>query len=225
MTPTTVSVDRLPALTKSSSRQLVDQLCLWVQLARQYPPGNPMRDRHLTQIIRSVTPKLWRFPTPYYADALQQTWEYFAKNICTTYDPRRASVVTWLNTYLRYRHADLLRRATADRQRHIDLDALDYQQYGLHGRHFAQNHDSLSLLQAVVEWIHEDPTGELCCIHLVGHPEINCQALLLLRLPPEKPWKEISAEFGVSISTLASFYQRQCLPRLRQFGQDSDWCE
>jgi hypothetical protein len=37
-------------------------------------------------------------PSSYYADALQQTWLHFSKHICTTYDPDRASVVTWLNT-------------------------------------------------------------------------------------------------------------------------------
>jgi hypothetical protein len=47
--------------------------------------------------------------------------------------------------------------------------------------------------------------------------------LILRRLPPETPWKVLSEEFDIPSSTLSSFYQRQCLPRLREFGKSEGY--
>jgi hypothetical protein len=63
----------------------------------------------------------------------------------------------------------------------------------------------------------------LCRTHIAGRPEVNAQVLILRRLPPEASWKELSAEFNLPISTLSSFYQRQCIPRLRKFGESEGY--
>jgi hypothetical protein len=60
-------------------------------------------------------------------------------------------------------------------------------------------------------------------IHITNHPEVTAKVLILRRLPPEDSWKSIAAEFNVSIPTLSSFYQRQCLPRLRNFGESEGY--
>ena len=72
-------------------------------------------------------------------------------------------------------------------------------------------------------WVKTDPDGELQKVHIEGHPEVNCQVLLLKRLPPETPWKALAAEFGLSVGSLSSFYARKCLPRLRAFGQSEGY--
>src|SRR5437868_221110 len=79
--------------------------------ACKHPPGSPERQKNLTKIIRSVKNKLWKENTPYYQDALQQTWVYFCQNICEgntgrPYDPNRGGIVTWLNFYLKKRLHD-----------------------------------------------------------------------------------------------------------------------
>lgn len=161
--------------------------------------------------------------TPYYAEALQKTWEYFIRKVCTTYDPSRAFLITWLNVYLRYRHQDLVKQAAADRQKLVSLDphASDAKDPPLKviKEVPSKNYGSLDLLEQVIHWAETDADGMLCQTHLTGRPDITCQTILLLRLPPETPWKEISARFNEKIPTLAAFYQRQCLPRLRKFGQ------
>ena len=91
--------------------QLNAQLLQLVETACAHPPGSPQRQRGLTQIVRLVTPKLWRASKAYYADALQQTWIYFCRNLCeaTTgraYDSTKASIPTWLNAYLKRRLQD-----------------------------------------------------------------------------------------------------------------------
>jgi len=91
-----------PKVTKEG--YLVAQAC-------QHPAGSAQRQEILTKIIRLAANKLWKENTPYYQDALQQTWLYFCHNICEgntgkPYDPNRGSVLTWLNFYLKQRLHD-----------------------------------------------------------------------------------------------------------------------
>lgn len=201
----------------------------WRLQACHYPPDSRQRKHYLTKIIRVIAPKLWRVNTPYYAEALQKTWEYFIRNVCTTYDPSRALLTTWLNVYLRYRHKDLVKWAAADRQKLILLDPQASEAEGDASKVIkevpSKDYGSLDLLEQVIHWVETDADGVLRQTHLMGCPDINCQTIILLRLPPETPWKEISARFNEKVPTLASFYQRQCLPRLRKFGQSEGLLE
>jgi hypothetical protein len=194
----------------------VDFLALLEQ-AKQHPAGSHHRNRALNQLIRAIAPKLWRTNSLYYPDALQQTWLYFSKYVCTAYDPTRASLVTWLNTHLQYRHRDLVREGCerAHREWAIDQEFDNYPALELPAREMG----SLELLQQVEAWVTADPDQVLASTHLKQRPDVNCQALLLLRLPSKRvAWKDISAQWQVSVPTLSAFYQRKCLPYLREFG-------
>lgn len=201
--------------------QLVIKAC-------KYPPGSAERQKSLTEIMRLISDKLWQENTPYYQDALQQTWVYFCQNLCErntaqAYDPSRGSVITWVNTYLKQRLQDLCIEDEKQQARKvivglqisqpsevnetINLDALE-----------AKSNTSL-LLKEVVTWVEADPEGELRRIHIEGYPKITCQNLLRRRLPPVTSWQELAAEFNLPVPILSSFYQQQCLPRLRQFGK------
>jgi hypothetical protein len=83
----------------------------------------------------------------------------------------------------------------------------------------AANPDVPPILEAVQTWAETDADGELQRIHIEGFPHVTCQVLILRRLPPETSWQKLSKEFGIKVPTLSSFYQRQCLPRLRKFGE------
>jgi hypothetical protein len=196
----------------------------WVREACRHPAGSAQRQRYLTRIIRHIAPKLWRENTPYYQDALQQTWVYFCQNICegntgAVYSPERGSVITWLNFYLKRRLQDFY---TDDRKRKDTfvskkvgdssdtLDPLDT---------VAAEPDVPPLLEQVKQWVENDPMGELTSLHIANRPDVTAQMLILRRLPPETSWKDLATEFNLSVSTLSSFYQRQCLPRLRKFGE------
>lgn len=201
--------------------QLVTRACC-------HPPGSPERQKHLTRIVSLVRPKLWRETTPYYQDALQQTWMYFCQNICEantgeTYNSDRASLVTWLNFYLKRQLQQYSIEVQKQQARTVSassnsvgsgedlaIDPID---------RLAAPPDVPPLLSEVREWVERDVTGELRRTHIANHPEVNCQVLLLRRLPPEINWKDLSKEFNLPISTLSNFYQRQCLPRLCQFGK------
>jgi hypothetical protein len=139
------------------------------------------------------------------------------------YDPNRASVTTWLNAYLKRRLQDLRQQAIQQKEMTIQSPLSDS-----HPLDFIENLpdtcDSSPLLEDVRLWIQQEGQ-KLRRIHLRDRPDVNCQVLLLRRLPPETPWKELSQEFGVAIPTLSSFYQRECLPRLLEFGKRQGYIE
>ncbi|WP_299415421.1 sigma-70 family RNA polymerase sigma factor [Acaryochloris sp. IP29b_bin.148] len=217
-------------LTNQRMLPLEDKLRQLVLEARQYPSGHLKRKQCLTKMVRLIeqSHKLWHEHTPYYEDALQQTWVYFCQNVCEAgtgeqYDPNRSSVITWLNRYLKWRLQDFridqqkrLARCTSAMPSAMGrtTDVTD---------NIAAPPDTPPILETTHHWIVTDPEGELRSIYIQNRPDVNCQTLLLRRLPPEQSWEKISEEFGLPISTLSSFYQRQCIPRLRNFGQSQGY--
>ncbi|MBD6616114.1 sigma-70 family RNA polymerase sigma factor [Komarekiella sp. 'clone 1'] len=206
-----------------------EQLRCLVAKACGNPLGSPQRQKLLTQIIRLTAGRLWRENTPYYQDALQQTWLYFCRNVCEgltgqIYDPTYGSVVTWLNAYLKRRLQDFYLNQHREQITTVPLR--------LHQSKSGENSEIIDpidnlpatpqappILENLEIWAKTDADGELRRTHIKGHPEVNCQVLILKRLPPEVSWRELSEEFNLSIPTLSSFYQRQCLPRLRKFAE------
>lgn len=194
----------------------------------KHPPGSAARQRNLTRIIRLIGPKLWRENTPYYPDALQQTWVYFCQNICEgktgrAYDPDRGSIVTWLNFYLKKRLHDFY-TDDRDRERKIATPKSDDSTENPDPlENIASEPDVPPLLEQVKQWVEDDVDGELRHIHIANRKDVTAQVLILRRLPPETSWKDLATEFNLSVSTLSSFYQRQCLPRLRKFGESEGY--
>lgn len=207
-------------------RQLVTEAC-------SHQPGSAVRQKNLTQIIRLITRKLWKESTPYYQDALQQTWVYFCQNICEgntgePYNPSRGTVVTWLNFYLKRRLQDFYIEDQKQKAKIVSSHSGQYKSDATQKTvdpidNLVAKPDIPFLLEEVAKWVETDPDGELRTIHITNHPEVTAQVLILRRLPPEESWKDLSTEFNLTISTLSSFYQRQCLPRLRKFGESEGY--
>ncbi|MCL1491461.1 MAG: hypothetical protein M1G31_12010 [Pseudanabaena sp. Salubria-1] len=94
---------------------LEQQLAELVIETCQHPQGTIARQHGLTSLIRLInrSQKLWKDNSPYYEDALQQTWLYFCRNLCeattakSAYDSDRSNVITWMNAYLKYRLQDM----------------------------------------------------------------------------------------------------------------------
>ena len=184
--------------------------------------GSSERQRYLTQLIRLVKPRLWYDNGPYYQDALQQTWVYLCQNLCEgktakPYDPDIASVVTWLNAYLKFRLLDFKQSVRIDCKRYISA-------YNEEGgttdivEKLTAKPEIPPILERVQDWL-EQNADELRKVHIANHPKINCYEMICRRLPPETSWQILEEEFGVSYKTLESFYRRQCKPRLREFGR------
>ncbi len=205
-----------------SHQELLAQLKQLVQETCQHPQGSLQRQRGLTQLIRLMACQLWHSSAAYYPDALQQTWIYFCRNLCeaTTgraYDPEVANPITWLNAYLKRRLQDFQIAENRDRATTISafssgeddpIDPID---------RLPAPPDIPPWLAQIRTWAEE--SADLDQIHISQHPEVTAKVLILRRLPPETPWKELSAEYGISVGTLSSFYQRQCLSKLRDYGK------
>ena len=194
----------------------------------QHPHGSAARQRGMTKLIRQIGRRLWHTQDAYYGDALQQTWIYFCRNLCeattarSAYDPEVASPVTWLNAYLKRRLQDFKiaenkQRATIafSRSRGDEGDVLDPID------RLPAPPDIPPWLDQVRQWAAQN--DELAQVHVSKHPKVTAQLLILKRLPPETPWKELSQEYGISVGTLSSFYQRQCLRALRDYGRSQGY--
>ncbi len=206
-------------------RQLVGETC-------RHRFNSIERQQGLTQIVRMIVKsgKLWQEKAPFYEDALQQTWLYFCRNLCEAatgdkYDPNRSSVITWLNAYLRRRLQDLhvQKHIQLKQTNALQIDAVDDMSNIIEALEAPP--DIPPILETTRQWIETDPDGELRRTHIQGYPEVNCQFLLLQRLPPETSWEVLAVQFGLSVSTLSSFYRRQCIPRLRKFGESQGYIE
>lgn len=85
------------------------------------------------------------------------------------------------------------------------------------------NQSTRPWLERVRAWAEADADGVLSAIHISNHSAVTAQLLILRRLPPEIDWNTLSAEYGISVGALSTFYQEQCLPRMRAFGQSQNY--
>ena len=200
-------------------QQLIAEACT-------YPARSSARQQKLDKAVKLVirSNKLWRQNENYYQDALQQTWYYFLRNI-DLYDPLHCNVITWLNNSLKWRLKDCYKvEARKQSMATISLEIDDGYITDLIS-HLPAPPDIPPILSETYEWVKADPDGELREIHIKGYPHATCQALILLRLPPEQCWKDISREFNLPPSTAPNFYKRECLPRLRKFAHKQGYID
>ena len=208
--------------------KLTQPLSQLVREACKHPAGSRERQKNLTKIIRLVSSQLWQENTVYYEDALQETWIYFCRNICEAesgkaYDPNRASVVTWLNNYLKWRLKDSYLKHQRQKKQRVStrldeegklIDPVD---------NLPARANVPPLLQEIEQWVLTDSQHKLRKVYLENYPQITAQRLILSRLPPEISWKKLSEEYGVAAGTLSSFYQRKCKPMLREFSKSQGY--
>ena len=208
--------------------EIANTLAQLIKEACKYPHGSIQRQKKLTQIIRLVDRQLWKENTAYYEDALQETWVYFCQNICEgktakPYNPERASVVTWLNNYLKWRLKDGYIRTVKQRKQTVSVRVNENNQIIDLVDNLRAKPGVPNILEEIEQWALKDPESKLCRTHLDNHPQINCQLLILKRLPPETPWKTLAEEYKISAGTLSSFYQRKCKPLLREFSKSQGY--
>lgn len=199
-------------------RQLVAEACT-------HPPKSVDRQRALQEMYRLVmqSGKLWREYTPYYADALQQMWEYCCQHL-EEYDPTLSGVITWLDNYLKKQlrlfrdrqSRDYKRRAGVAQTEQGDLiDPVDR----IPAR--SETEPVLDVWEKTVNWVKSDPDNVLQATCFRKRAEINAQTLFLMRFPSETSWQVIADRFHLTpaeAKDLPKFYNRRCLPLLRNFG-------
>ena len=223
-------------------RQLIEQACKLQQEAEQLlDNGRKRREllrkrRHLlNQLIYKMqqSGEIRRDGNEYYEEALQRTWIWFSQNFHKfnpekAKNPEEATVIGWFKFHLySYKLKDVEREVLEDQE--WIYNPPSGQGKGL-GELVAPPLDDPWLLSTQIwQWLEEN-RRDLCRIRLRDRSkDVNCYLILLYRLPQRendgrtKTWKELEAEFGVSDSTLIDFWNRECFPRLLNFGQSKGW--
>jgi hypothetical protein len=85
--------------------------------------------------------------------------------------------------------------------------------------------DIPNILEETRKWAESDCSGELRKTHVKRRPDVNCQVLILLRLPPEVRWNTIAKDFRLASSTASTFYSREARPRLRKFAVEQGYLD
>ena len=198
--------------------QLIQETC-------QHPSGSLARQKGLNQIILLIqkTGKLLRGAgIPDAEEALQETWWYFCRNLREAtsakepYTPDKSSVITWINNYFSYRLQDK-RISYYEQKSKFDFFLEENEQIDPANLIPAPT-EPRPILNEIQEWLKTN-SSELKRIHIRNRPDVNSYILITRRLPPEKSWLDLSVEFGIPVATLSNFYQRQCFPRLLNFGK------
>ncbi|NEP57064.1 MAG: sigma-70 family RNA polymerase sigma factor [Symploca sp. SIO2G7] len=211
---------------------LNEQLNQLIKEARMYLPRSLKRQKLLNEIVGKMqqSKQIWRgwgVVEELYEEALQQTWLWFSKNFCN-YDLERGKVMTWFNKYLKFRIQDLCVEAAEEKNKHNTTQLYNDDEVSDPLENIADpagNSDPLGILKETRKWL-EQQKSELRCIHVRDRTDINAYNLILYRLPTaDKTWEELAKQFGVSTSTLSSFYQRKCFPLLLDFGKSQGWIE
>ncbi|MFN6527820.1 sigma-70 family RNA polymerase sigma factor [Nostoc sp. ChiSLP03a] len=193
-------------------KQLDGQLKDLAIAAQQYTHLTKEKRIALTRLINAiwqsgklVSPYKGQFQLLYqdiYDEAVQNLFFYICQdNNINKYDPERGEVMTWVNMLLTKRFFPEAIPKIIGKENEINLETSHLENI--------PSSQSMSLFEQVRECIETDPELLFCKEHIKGHPEANFQAIAKRRCSGIS-WKEISAESGIGITSLHSFYQR-CL--------------
>ncbi|NJL77973.1 MAG: sigma-70 family RNA polymerase sigma factor [Richelia sp. RM2_1_2] len=200
---------------------------------QQLPPNSLERQQILAQMYLLVmkSGKLWKEHTSYYNDALQEMWEYCCEHP-EEYNSEIKSPIVWLDDELKKRLRRM--RDGKNRQQRRFLTTIQTEQ-GIISNPVdgivspPDIHSVMEMWEKTISWVENDSEQRLRNICFRKRPEINAQTLILRRLPPDTPsWQTIALEFKLNpqeAKDLPKFYNRKCLPLLREFGLSQGYIE
>lgn len=199
-------------------KQIVTEAC-------SCAPRSAERQRCIGKLYKLVmtSGKLWQENSPHYSDALQETWEYCCQHL-EDYDPSLSAVTTWINTRLQWTLKKWRDRQIRDTNRHINPSSTQESELLNPVDRLSDNSQverAKEIWEETLNWVRSDPDGILQKIYFRDKKNINAQVLFLMRFPSETPWAAIAQQFLLTeaeAKDLPKFYNRKCLPFLRQFG-------
>lgn len=200
--------------------QLDNHLRQLALIAQKQPKGSTARQKALTDLIGTLMrsrklcrPRQGQFRMLYediYAEALQRLFSFVCERI-DDYSTQRGEVLQWVNFLLSRRFfieasRDYLpvvyKGMDARSVKRLTLEQLDQ------SSPIDLNPQLIpSLSQEVKACLIEDPERLFQQAHVADNPAANFRYLALKRLDGYS-WKDLSAEFGIPVPTLSSFYRR-----------------
>ena len=134
-----------------------------------------------------------------YQEALSRTHLYICRHI-NDYDPRRSPFMTWVNFRLDRTFIDVRNELTNQNIQYFEPESL---------KNMVSCEDSISLSEAIRQYIEEDPEHIFISHWIKNRPDANFRAIALDKFMG-KTWQELSTEFNLSIPTISGFYYRGC---------------
>lgn len=209
-------------MTNDWRKQLDVQLKELALKAQQHPYATKEHRVALTRLMnaiwqsgRLIHPYKGQFQLVYediYDEAVQNLFFYLCQNNnINKYDPERGEVITWVNMLLSKRFFPEAIPKVIGKGNEINLE-------DSHLENISSSQSQPSLSEQIIECIESDPELIFCKEHIKGHPEANFQAIAKRRCSGIS-WKDISAEWGIGITSLHSFYQR-CLKKFTEKLQE-----
>lgn len=201
--------------------QLIQEVC-------QHPVNSPQRRKAMNKLLLHLQnlPNLRKSSHPDALDALNKTWIWVNSSICEKFDLDADSVetrlVTWINTYLKYRNKDLrlnphpteiplldeITPSTSPNDINKIIADIERQQIQ-------------DISDKIEQYINDDPEQILINCHPKNNPQANCKILsqrLLLQDPPDK-MSHIATELNINNQTLNSHFKRNCLKHLQTIAK------
>lgn len=198
----------------ATRNQLDEQLKELAKEAQRHPQKTKERRIALTQLVNAIWqsgrlchPNSGQFQSVYediYDEAVQNLFFYICQNDnIRKYNSERASVIVWVNMLLTRRFFPEAIPKIIGKVNEIYLETSDLERIKLS--------EPISLFEQVRQCLEDDPEGLFRSEHIKAHPEANFQAIAKRRYSGVT-WKEISAEWGIELKSLNTFYHR-CLKK------------
>lgn len=198
--------------------------------AQQQEPGTNLRRYALNELVEAIklSGKLCRpqrqfsaqspqFYDSLYQEAVNRTLAYVYQKI-DTYDPDRGTAKRFLN-WVNFRLDKMMIECRREFNQPMTIPSLDdldqitkSKQIPVESKQVSPSPWSVvepAEWEIVKELIEEDPQGMFTQEHIRHHPKANFKAIALARFN-QKSWRDISEQWGISISTLSSFFERSC---------------
>jgi hypothetical protein len=209
-------------MTNDARKQLDAQLKELALLAQRHPHATKGRRIALTQLVNAIwqsgqliRPYSSQFQLLYeelYDEAVQNLFFYLCQNDnINKYDPERGEVIIWVNMLLTKRFFPEAIPKIVGKGNEINLE-------NSHLENLASL-EPISLFEQVRQCIEDDPDRIFIKEYIKDRPEANFLAIARRRYSGVS-WKDISAEWGIGITTLHKFYQRcvkKFAPKIREY--------
>lgn len=190
------------------------------------------RKRLLSQLIIKMKNSglIWKDNVPYYEDALQEQWEFFCSNLWesrtgTQYDRTRGNVMTWFNSYLKWRLLNFRQKFQKEQEKTAPSQLILEEGEPIELLETIPAPDrtdiaeTVQLFAEIENWIETNPDGVLNEF-IRGRPDLTCQ-VILRRYLSEPSFTVLAKEFSCPYNTLYGFYRKKCNPKLREFRDRS----
>jgi hypothetical protein len=220
-------------------RQLIEAVC-------QHPEGSLKRRKAMHRLLIELQrlPGLLKSSHPDYLHALNQTFEWISRYICSTFERRtpslQESLVKWINGYLYWRIKDLY-SPEASSLPSVDTPIGDAEEgvsildrlsetglntptlSGLDGYIERLQREKTQRLGLKLErYIQQDPERKLRNCYPRTHPSCNCQLLSqrrYLKDPPD-PFQDIAQTLDMKPFQLTNHWYGRCKPLLQKIAED-----